>query len=301
MTWHSAYIGDYYIRYDDEAETNPIIVNVIDNAKQKYSSIPTAAECNEALETSGRLLNIGFFNCQNMKASPELPEEVNSFGSSFEKCYSLSIAPKLPKTSGQGYIGYYRFGFNYCSSLLIPATIPTTAKNVAYMYRDATALRNAASIPKDVINIYRTYSGCTSLEGEFCIRTTSVTDNSYALADTINTITIYGDKDLCEAVAATANNGNASWQPWYEPVPAVTDRGQGSYTTAEDMTRIVRNGVLAVDSYAPGRMVYHQGDIVREDEWEALVEAAQTIDPTVTMSTHYTNLNKIEKAFDDAL
>ena len=137
--------------------------------------------------------------------------------------------------------------------------------------------------------------------GEFCIRTTSLTEYRGALRNTVNPITIYGDQALCEAVAATATNGNASWKPWYEPVPAVTDRGQGSYTTADDMTRMVRNGVLAVDSYAPGRMVYHQGDIVREDEWEALVEAAQTIDPTVTMSTHYTNLNKIEKAFDDAL
>ena len=67
------------------------------------------------------------------------------------------------------------------------------------------------------------------------------------------------------------------------------------------MTRMVRNGALAVNAYAPGRMVYQQGDIVREDEWIALVEAAQTIDPTITLSTHYSNLNKIEAAFDSAL
>jgi hypothetical protein len=64
---------------------------------------------------------------------------------------------------------------------------------------------------------------------------------------------------------------------------------------------MVRNGALAVSSYAPGRMVYSQGDIFRADEWNALVEAAQTIDPTVTYSTNYANLNKIEAAFDSAL
>ena len=121
------------------------------------------------------------------------------------------------------------------------------------------------------------------------------------LNGTVKPITLYGERSICETLAATANNGNATWAPWYDPTPAVTDRGQGSYTTAADITRMVRNGALAVSSYAPGRMVYRQGDIVRADEWEALVEAAQTIDPTVTLSTHYSNLNKIEKAFDDAL
>ena len=144
------------------------------------------------------------------------------------------------------------------------------------------------------------YYGAAKVTGEMVVRGT-LTSYSSMFYGTTKPITLYGDKTLCEALAATADHANVSWSAWYDPVPAVTDRGQGSYTTADDMTRMVRNGVLAVSSYAPGRMVYHQGDIVREDEWNALVEAAQTIDPTVTYSTVYSNLNKIEAAFDSAL
>lgn len=297
MAWHDAYVGDYVAQYNDTSTENSISVFPQNYNLTIYGSIPTAEECNSALGTTGRKLKINFFSCNYVQALPRLPDEVFSLSEICWGCGDLLVAPKLPKIIVDGSL---RYAFNGCN-LLTPATIPAAAQNISTLYRNNKLLKQAASVPKDVTNIFRIYSGCTSLEGEFCIRMTSVTDNGYALADTINTITIYGDKDLCEAVAATANNGNASWQPWYDPVPAVTDRGQGSYTTADDMTRMVRNGVLAVDTYAPGRMVYHQGDIVREDEWEALVEAAQTIDPTVTMSTHYTNLNKIEKAFDDAL
>ena len=301
MTIHTATIGDYGINYNDASDDNPIMLLPNVQTYSYYSKLPTAEECNAALETSGRLLQIKFFQCQNMMASPIFPKEVHSFGSAFEECQSLLVAPKVPKAVGTGRVGYYYYGFEECPSLIHPATIPKNAVNIAQMYYNDISLKNAASIPKNVKNITSLYEGCVELSGEFCIRPTSFTNKTGVLKNTTKTITIYGDQTLCEAVAATANNGNASWQPWYDPVPAVTNRGQGSYTTAEDMTRMVRNGCLAVDSYAPGRMVYNRGDIVRQDEWEALVEAAQTIDPTVTMSTHYTNLNKIEKAFDDAL
>ena len=141
------------------------------------------------------------------------------------------------------------------------------------------------------------------MTGEMVVRSTSLYSYSVtdAFKDTVKPITLYGKQTTCERLAETANNGNVTWSAWYDPVPAVTDRGPGSYTTATDMTRMVRNGALAVDSYAPGRMVYQQGDIVREDEWNALVEAAKTIDPTVSYSSNYANLNKIEAAFASVL
>lgn len=300
MTWHYAYIGDYTLSYDDTSANNIIQVSPSTNTKTHYGEIPSTEECNSALGTSGRLLAVKFSYCQSMLATPIFREEVYYFDSALYNCSALLVAPKLPKTIGASHEGDYTDGFIYCSSLITASQIPQSAKKIGYLFYRCESLKTAASIPPNVETMSAIYRKCTSLEGEFCIRPQTLT-YAYALTDTTKPITIYGDQTLCEAVAATANNGNASWQPWYDPVPAVTDRGQGSYTTADDMTRMVRNGVLAVDTYAPGRMVYHQGDIVREDEWEALVEAAQTIDPTVTMSTHYTNLNKIEKAFDDAL
>ena len=168
------------------------------------------------------------------------------------------------------------------------------------MYRDCDELLGPVSIPSDVTNVAYMYQNDAKVTGEMIIRGTP---SSYTqmFGYTVKPITLYGDQTLCGYLAATATNNNVSWSPWYDPVPAVTDRGQGSYTTAADMTRMVRNGALAVPTYAPGRMVYSQGDFVREDEWIALVEAAQTIDPGVTISTHYSNLNRIEAAFDTVL
>lgn len=205
----------------------------------------------------------------------------------------LKVAPKIPNgvTAIDSWFAY--------SGLINPPVIPPSIVNLHDAFYYSPALKTPPSIPKNVDNIDLFLAGCLSVVGEMVVRPDSITSHRAPFPESApSDIILYGDKDVCQSIIY---GRRTHWEPWYDPVPAVTDRGQGSYTTAEDMTRMVRNGVLAVDSYAPGRMVYHQGDIVRGDEWEALVEAAQTIDPTVTMSTHYTNLNKIEKAFDDAL
>lgn len=296
-----AYIGDYFGSYNSDVNSIAVFVRADSKLKTTVEKIPSVQEWNDACEVQGAKLRLSntFSSCVNLIGAPALPDDLELINNTFSNCSSLIIPPKLPRVisdSSQGNIFYK------CSSLLIPATIPDGLRDIYSMYEYCSSLRMPASIPSSATSISNLYRGCAELSGEFCIRTNLTSYRiSRMLEDTVKPITIYGDQTVCEAVAATANNGNASWQPWYDPVPAVTDRGQGSYTTAEDMTRMVRNGCLAVDSYAPGRMVYNQGDIVREDEWTALVEAAQTIDPTVTMSTHYTNLNKIEKAFDDAL
>ena len=210
---------------------------------------------------------------------------------------SILVAPPLPKMETDAPL-------DGCRSMLIPAVIPKEITDLNHFYDDCNSLLCPVSIHSGVTKTYYMYSDCTDLTGEMIIRMSSY-PGSYRgekmFYNTTKEIILYGDQTVCQAAAATANNHNVTWAPWYDPTPAVTDRGQGSYTTADDMTRMVRNGALAVSSYAPGRMVYHQGDIVREDEWIALVEAAQTIDPTITLSTHYTNLNKIEAAFDSAL
>ena len=266
-----------------------------------YPRPPSLAELNELLGTDFTSITAGysfyppFYNKDEMVASPRLPDDgIGYMYDGFVKDAAMKIPPKLQNVQDFSYVLEK-------SGIAIPPVIPKTATRLLRAFCQATALRTPASIPKSVTSIQRIYDGCTSLSGEMIVRPSSLGYLSYALRNTVGSITLYGNQTLCQQIAATANNGNAAWSAWYSPVPAVTNRGPNSYTTAADMTRMVRNGALAVDTYAPGRMVYQQGDIVREDEWIALVEAAQTIDPTVTMSTHYSNLNKIEAAFDSAL
>lgn len=298
-------IRGYTVYINTVSGVDYLIAFANDRTQKQYPVPPSLAEINEALGTSYQTLGMNagtfaglWYGCSEIIGSPKLPDDgVDYMTRTYANCPALLTAPSLQKNAKRFMNTFQESG------IIVPPVIPKGATGAFDMFFRCVNLKNPASIPENLTYISAMYRECTNMTGEFVIRPTNISlgNRSNVLKDTVKPITIYGDQTLCEAVAATANNGNASWQPWYEPVPAVTDRGQGSYTTADDMTRMVRNGVLAVDSYAPGRMVYHQGDIVREDEWEALVEAAQTIDPTVTMSTHYTNLNKIEKAFDDAL
>ena len=288
-------IRGYDVIYYDELSTPRI---EIENGGQRdvYLPVPTVLEAREAFEVSENtaVYYINLFQNITNAAFPKIPEGGYTYQNVFRGS-GVVVPPAIPK----GNASLYYF-FRDCVNLLQPAVIPVGAKNVDNLYRGCSSLLYPTSFPSATGSKQYFYDGCVNMTGEFVFRPTSGSVN-YFLRDTTKPIIIYGNKTICQSIASTANNGNASWQPWYDPVPAVTNRGQGSYTTAEDMTRMVRNGALAVNTYAPGRMVYQQGDIVREDEWNALVEAAQTIDPTVTYSTHYANLNKIEAAFDSAL
>ena len=293
---------EYIITYNEITDPPHISVAIGNDYRRQsyYSSVPTPEQSRaffDADETTPVHYD-DLFVSSDCIVSPRLPEGADRFSFCFSRCSYLEIAPAVPDANSSGENDYM---FQYCTSLKQPALIPKTMTDVRYWYRGCTSLLYPVSIPASVDYINLIYDGCTNVSGEMVVRPSSLTGKSNALRDTTQQITLYGDRTLCESIAATANNGNAQWSAWYDPIPAVTDRGVGSRTTAEDMTRMVRNGVLAVPTYAPGRMRYQQGDIVRIDEWNALVEAAQTIDPTVTYSTNYSNLNKIEAAFDSAL
>lgn len=291
-----AYFNDVYLV---KKMTSYISVSV-DSPYTSYASfpsLPTPEEANAILGESGIPVRYGatFDDCLNMKAGPRIPEGAEQFSDVFSDS-GLVIPPSIPVSpSASTYI------FESCASLVQPPVIANGMANLSHWFDGCSSLQYGPSIPASVTSLYYTFRNCTDMTGEMIIRPSSISSYTQAFRGTTKPITLYGDQTLCNTLAATSNNSNVSWSAWYDPVPAVTNRGQGSYTTAADMTRMVRNGALAVDTFAPGRMVYQQGDIVREDEWNALVEAAQTIDPTVTYSTHYANLNKIEAAFDSAL
>ena len=297
-------VGDYWLN-------TPPVFGSIDiytesDTQKYYGLIPTVEEVSRILDEQIQYFDMSytFRDCSEMLAAPKLPDRVklDDNGSAyglFAGCTKLKISPTLPKQlEGDKSLNST---FWMCGDLIQAPVIPHSAAKADSMFYKATSLRSPVSIPANITDVWGMYRNCENLTGEFIVRPSSLSYSGKMLENTVLPIIIYGDKSLCQSIAATANNENASWHPWYDPVPAVTDRGVGSRTTAEDMTRMVRNGALAVPTYAPGRMRYQQGDIVRIDEWNALVEAAQTIDPTVTYSTNYSNLNKIEAAFDSAL
>lgn len=296
-------IREYRVSYHSDDDYAHVGVYGIYADATILSAFPTRKELEALFSASGFDIGVSscFVNSPNIIGSPRLPDEIaeaNSYlrglYSVFQGCTSIKAPPKLPPAV------YAYYTFDGCTALKQAPALQSGLKYANYMFRNCSALLAPPSIPKTTSRITGMFEGCTVMAGEMIIRPSSLTVTD-ALKDTTGTIKLYGNQALCESIAATANNGNASWSAWYDPVPAVKNRGPGSYTTAADMTRMVRNGALAVDTYAPARMMYQQGDIVREDEWIALVEAAKTIDPTVTLSSNYVNLNKIETAFESAL
>lgn len=82
---------------------------------------------------------------------------------------------------------------------------------------------------------------------------------------------------------------------WIEPV---TNRVAGSRTTYEDLNRICNN--LLEKGFILTKSEYDYGDIVTAGEWAEIVNAAKRGDSTVTDSTLYSNLNKLEAAIINA-
>lgn len=274
---------------------NEIRVQLLDQEIVRPQPIPTVEEAKRAFgnhPVSYRYC----FSSTAINGSPNLDGAAGA--SSFENMFrgtNITTAPGLP-TMAEGGTMENMFLF---TNITIPPVIPLNASNLSGSFASCYNLRTLPSIPATVTNLYKAFTGRGSIRNcDAVIRATSLSDYTDAL-DGARYVKLYGDQYVCEALAATGYQ--CSWQSWYDPIPAVTDRGQGSRTTAEDMTRMVRNGVLAVESYVPGRMNYMNGDIVRQDEWNALIEAAQSIDPSITYSSHYENLNKIEAAFESAL
>lgn len=296
-----AYVREYVVKKLSSNPPYTASCYIESNTETTYSQIPTPEEATEALGEEIKFIKLNgcFEDMTLLTGAPKVDYDfvVNTYSLCYG-CTALKVAPSISKTATD--LGN---AFRVCTELINPPTIPNGSGSVGAqnMFDGCTNLTYPVSIPASVSKISYIFRNCTKMTGEMVVRYTSTSYITYALRGTTKPITLYGDKTICEAIAATANNGNASWAAWYDPVPAVTNRGQGSYTTADDITRMVRNGALAVSSYAPARMVYHQGDIVRADEWAALVEAAQTIDSSITMSTNYANLNRIEAAFDSAL
>ena len=290
-----ATVRDYDLTYYD-TNNPPYITMDAHSSLDKYAAIPTPEEANNAFGVTGvDVRYVSLFYNERAHAYPRIPEGGSSYTYMFQMS-NILIAPMLPISTDS-----YTYWFED-ADLINPPVLPKGTRRIGHMFANCP-MPWPVSIPKTVTSMAEAFYGCNKMKGEMIVRPTSISSSLRAdvFKNTQKAITLYGDQTLCGYLAATANNGNVSWSPWYDPVPAVTNRGQGSKTTAADMTRMVRNGALAVDTYAPGRMVYQQGDIVREDEWIALVDAAKTIDPTITLSTNYMNLNKIEAAFESAL
>lgn len=296
------------------------VVQVIDRTKASYAALPTLAECRSALGVpSIDSINLAscFYNCTNMTIAPTLPDYVTEMSGAFENCTSLTTAPTIPTrvtslweafkgctslttapTIPSG-ITLMMGTFRGCTALTTAPTIPEGVTSLANTFYGCTALTTGANVPSTVTTMYRMYNGCSALTGDIDIRTNTANYTEMFLG-TIQPITIHGlSPTYLQAIADTSPLGNITIDAVAEWLGAVTDRANANTrTTAEDMQRIVAD--MAYLGGVPVKLVYTPNDIVTDIEWAAIIAFAQSLDPSITDSTRYDNLNKIEQAFLDA-
>lgn len=79
---------------------------------------------------------------------------------------------------------------------------------------------------------------------------------------------------------------------WITPV--TNRKNEKTRTTASDFNRICGNANIAFGTAL--KTDWTVNDIVDATTWNALIEAARSVDNSITNSSHYKNLNKIEYA-----
>lgn len=84
---------------------------------------------------------------------------------------------------------------------------------------------------------------------------------------------------------------------WIEPV--MDRKNAKTRTTCDDFNRICGNANIAFSLDL--KEDWTVDDIVDIDTWTTLISKCQMLDETITDSTRFDNLNKIEKAINDAV
>jgi len=191
----------------------------------------------------------------------------------------------------------YDFDTAYTVTLNAPPTFTTSQ-----VYAD-TGLTIGTVAKVDVSSLSAKYGGTISEVLLTIGEQTATTTTAGTMSITLDTVGVF-----IPTVKVTDSRGQETTKTlntiivrselptWVEPV---ADRANSkTRTTATDMTRIASDC-----AYLGGQnetTEYSLGDFVAESEWNKIVSFAQTLDATITSSTDYLNLNKMELAFKNA-
>ena len=100
-----------------------------------------------------------FFNCIDMKKSPEIPTTAKILNYTFRACTNLVSTPEIP----YGVSNMSRT-FLDCTSLENVVNIPYGVIDLSYAFDGCIKLKNVPDIPDSVISMERTFDGCISLD-----------------------------------------------------------------------------------------------------------------------------------------
>ena len=99
-----------------------------------------------------------FYNCNNMKKTPEFPNEITQMSYTFVGCSALADVATIPNGVTQMVAT-----FENCSSLKSIPNIPDNVVNLDYAFNRCSLLSNVPAIPSSAESINFTFDSCSSL------------------------------------------------------------------------------------------------------------------------------------------
>ena len=203
-------IGDYEYTINTSVPTL-VSATAWDKSKTSYAGIPSEVVHNTV---SYKVTNINncFKNCTSLVNAPLIPEGVSSMASCFDGCTSLVNPPPI---------------------------IPSSVATMGFCFRNCVSLTSAPLI-KCESNMRYCFQNCTSLVGDVYVYSFPQEEYSYLTScfqGTVHDIVLYSvdnDIDFCNALAATANNGNVYVNVHPETPISFTDT-QMNYMTNEGL------------------------------------------------------------------
>lgn len=99
-----------------------------------------------------------FYNCEELKKAPEIPNTVTCMWSTFQGCSNLTEG-KL----GSNVVNIWNC-FMDCTKLVNSPEIPNTIENMTQTFYGCTTLTNVPNIPNSVTTMQSTFQDCISLE-----------------------------------------------------------------------------------------------------------------------------------------
>ena len=145
-----------------------------------------------------------FNKCTSLTSAPKLPSTTLAeycYNGMFSICTALTSAPKLPATTLA--IGCYQSMFGYCENLTTPPELPaTTIARFCYehMFQGCKSLTTAPALPAKTLE-YSCYNsmfyGCTSLTTAPALPAKTLAESCYYYmfqnCASLNSITVYAD------------------------------------------------------------------------------------------------------------
>ncbi len=105
-----------------------------------------------------KVIGISFEYCYYLEKAPKIPCGVMSLKSTFRNCRNLEEAPEIPNTV----INIERT-FSGCEKLKAMPKLPNGILDMDYTFRDCTSLTKVSDLPCDLRTACGTFSGCSSL------------------------------------------------------------------------------------------------------------------------------------------